>query len=168
MGMDIDRLRGKMFGFVFQNHCLLTEMTTLENVMMPWRVVGGETFHRAERRARNLLAAVGLEDKINAEPQNLSGGEKQRVAVARALMLRPPFLLADEPTGNLDAAAEARVVDLLAGLCGECATGLLVATHGSAFDRYGSRDLVLGLGGVKFVEKPTSGHLPQICTQRLT
>ncbi len=95
------RLRNRLIGFVFQFHYLLAELDTLENVALPMRIAGRPP-REAESRARQLLEEVGLAERAAAFPDQLSGGEQQRVAVARALTMKPPLLLADEPTGNLD------------------------------------------------------------------
>ncbi|MDR2668049.1 MAG: ATP-binding cassette domain-containing protein [Puniceicoccales bacterium] len=146
LGAAVDRLRGETFGFIFQNPCLLAELTALENVMMPWRSHGKGSFRAAKGRALELLEAVGLGDRGSASCEDLSGGEKQRLAAARAAMVRPKFLLADEPTGSLDSFAERAVVELLCGLCDRCRSGLLVVSHGNAFNHMAHRRLVLDGG----------------------
>jgi ABC-type lipoprotein export system ATPase subunit len=126
----LELLRGRTVGFVFQRPLLFGEMTVGENVQFPGRIAG---LANCAERARELLAAVGLADRINSVPRELSGGEQQRVAIARALLCRPPFLLADEPTGNLDGEAAEWVRNLLFSLPRELGSGLLVATHNSCF-----------------------------------
>ncbi|MDR1435905.1 MAG: ABC transporter ATP-binding protein [Puniceicoccales bacterium] len=134
---SLNELRGRTFSFIFQNHCLLPELTALENVMVPWRIVGRVgTVRAAKARAMELLASVALEGKGDSAVQRLSGGERQRVAVARALMESQPFIIADEPTGSLDEESETAVVELLVKINGERGAGVLVATHGTAFDRH--------------------------------
>jgi putative ABC transport system ATP-binding protein len=117
-------------GFVFQRFNLLPALTVIDNVtapVLPYRV----PFDKQER-ARELLAAVGLEDRVTSLPSRLSGGQQQRVAIARALINRPPIVLADEPTGNLDSATGAEIVDLLLGLRAEYGMTIVLATHDSA------------------------------------
>jgi predicted ABC-type transport system involved in lysophospholipase L1 biosynthesis ATPase subunit len=122
------RLRGQQVGFVFQFHHLLGELSALENVALPlW--MGGASRREAFRRARALLERLGLGDRLDHRPSELSGGEQQRVAIARALIRDPVLLLADEPTGNLDARARDEVLELFEELRRERRTALLLATH---------------------------------------
>ena len=115
-------------GFVFQFHYLLHECTVYENILIPGRIAHRPpTFCR--ERADELLRLVGLTDKRDAYPQALSGGQQQRVAIARALFNKPAFLLADEPTGNLDAATAMQVVDLLRDCQQAWGMGLLICSH---------------------------------------
>lgn len=129
--------RNRGIGFVLQDHCLLPQCTVLENVLVPTLV--GERDDTAAERARTLLAQVGLSDRVDHKPAELSGGEKQRAAIARALIRHPRLLLCDEPTGNLDADTAAVVADLLVTLQAKEQTILLVVTHsealGSRFER---------------------------------
>jgi lipoprotein-releasing system ATP-binding protein len=120
--------RNREIGFVFQFHHLLGDFTALENVMMPG-LIGGQTRPAARARAAELLERVGLRDRVGHRPGQLSGGEQQRVAVARAVSLRPRLLLADEPTGNLDPATGDGVQQLLLDLNREHRSALVVATH---------------------------------------
>jgi lipoprotein-releasing system ATP-binding protein len=122
------RLRRELIGFVYQFHHLLPEFTALENVILPQLVRGGEP-DAAKARAEQLLGTLGLAHRLAHRPAKLSGGEQQRVAVARALANRPPLILADEPTGNLDeATAETVFGEFLALVRGE-GSAALVATH---------------------------------------
>jgi len=125
---ELSRLRNEKVGFVFQFHHLLREFTVLENVMMP-RLIAGAGKAEARRRATELLAQVGLDHRLEHRPAQLSGGEQQRAAVARALANQPLALLADEPSGNLDPATSARLHDLLYGVSAEHGTSLVLVTH---------------------------------------
>jgi len=135
-GRDVARLgeeelasvRNRHVGFVFQFHHLLREFTALENVMMP-ALLSGASFDEARGRARGLLAEVGLGQRESHKPRQLSGGEQQRVAVARALVNNPLVLLADEPSGNLDTQTSERLHDLLFGLRAGRRLSLVVVTH---------------------------------------
>jgi putative ABC transport system ATP-binding protein len=119
------RLRGERVGFVFQSFQLIPTLTARENIQVPLELRGLE----AQRRADELLARVGLGDRGHHYPAQLSGGEQQRVALARAFSHRPRVLFADEPTGNLDAATGARVIELMAELNREVGTTLVLVTH---------------------------------------
>jgi len=121
--------RSRHIGFVFQFHFLMLEFTALENVMMPMRKLGRLTPEAMEARGRRLLESVGLGAKSHRLGTQLSGGEQQRVAVARALANEPSLILADEPTGNLDAANSALVFDLLASLARENNQAVVLVTH---------------------------------------
>ena len=122
--------RNRRVGFVFQDHLLLPQCTVLENVLIPTLV--GERESDAPDRARELLDGVGLADRLDHRPGELSGGERQRVSLARALIRRPPLLLCDEPTGNLDRAAGDVVASMLFDLHERQQTVLLIVTHNIA------------------------------------
>ena len=119
-------LRKRLVGFVFQSFQLLAPLTALENVMLPLELAERED---AEARARAMLARVGLAERLRHYPKYLSGGEQQRVALARAFVVEPRVLFADEPTGNLDAATGAGIIDLLFELNAERGTTLMLVTH---------------------------------------
>ena len=140
--------RRDRIGFVYQFHHLLPEFTALENVAMPCRAAG---MRRADAmaRARELLATVGLSDRLDHRPAELSGGEQQRVAVVRALANRPVLLLADEPTGNLDPETAEAVFAVLIGLARETGLAALVATHNH--DLAARMDRTVRLAGGKVV-----------------
>lgn len=121
--------RGAHIGFVFQFHFLMLEFTALENVMMPMRKLGRLTAPEMEARARMLLDSVGLGAKTHRLGTQLSGGEQQRVAVARALANQPSIILADEPTGNLDVKNSALVFDLLTRLAKDNGQAVILVTH---------------------------------------
>lgn len=122
--------RNRRVGFVFQDHLLLPQCTVLENVLIPTLV--GERESDAPEHARELLDRVGLADRLDHRPGELSGGERQRVSLARALIRRPPLLLCDEPTGNLDRAAGEVVASMLFDLHERQKTILLIVTHNIA------------------------------------
>lgn len=124
--------RNRQIGFVFQFHYLLPDFSALENVMFPALVQGIEPA-QAKREALQLLDLVGLTDRLSHRPGKLSGGEQQRVAVARAVILKPKLVLADEPTGSLDLRIGEEVQDLLFRLNEEHGIGLIVATHNRQF-----------------------------------
>ena len=126
------RIRAELLGFVFQSYYLTPELDALENVLLARRLAGPV---RAEdhARTRDLLGRVGLAGRLRHVPGQLSGGEAQRVAVARALLNRPRLLLADEPTGNLDEHTAEEVIDLLLRLCAEENTALVLVTHHAGF-----------------------------------
>ncbi|MGE0723915.1 MAG: ABC transporter ATP-binding protein [Alphaproteobacteria bacterium] len=122
-------LRLDRIGFVFQFHFLLQEFTVLDNVLIPMRRKGGMPASRMRERARSLLAALHLEGEAGKRPDRLSGGERQRVAVARALANDPAYILADEPTGNLDTRNAAIVFDILERLAREEGRTVVAVTH---------------------------------------
>lgn len=138
----LERIRNRQLGFVFQFHHLLRDFTALENVMLPMRI-GGTSTDAAEARARDLLTQVGLADRVQHRPQQLSGGEQQRVAVARALANEPRVVLADEPSGNLDHLQSDRLHDLLGGLARDFETALVVVTHNRALAARADRVLAV-------------------------
>ena len=135
--------RARNLGFVFQSFQLLPQMTALENVMLPLELAGER---RAADRARELLARVGLGDRLGHYPRTLSGGEQQRVAIARAFASRPRLLFADEPTGSLDAATGARVIELLFELNREAGATLVLVTHDEKLAERCSMRLTLAAG----------------------
>ena len=121
--------RNRRIGFVFQDHALLPQCSVLENVLAPTLVAADGNRTHDEARARELLQTVGLADRLDHRPGELSGGEKQRAAIARALIRDPLLLLCDEPTGNLDSASADTVASLLIDLHRSLATVLIVVTH---------------------------------------
>ena len=124
---ELAAFRNQSIGFVFQEHCLLPQCSVLENVLLPTLVTEGRGEYG--KRARELLDQVGLGDRLDHRPAELSGGEKQRAAIARALILRPALLLCDEPTGDLDQTSAEVVADLLVELHRGQETILVVVTH---------------------------------------
>ncbi len=134
----LSRFRRERLGFVFQFFHLLPTLSVLENVLMPARLAG-TSGPEAQRRAQALLERVGLAGREKESPDVLSGGQQQRVAIARALVTRPVLLLADEPTGNLDSASSAGVLQLLAELMREQQATLVMATHSAEAARIAGR-----------------------------
>jgi ABC-type lipoprotein export system ATPase subunit len=125
---QLTHFRNRRVGFVFQAYHLLPELTALENVCLPARVAR-ISMPSAARHAEELLARVGLQDRLDHKPSELSGGEQQRVAIARALINEPELLLADEPTGNLDSHTGNEIIALLESLRPEKKMTLIIATH---------------------------------------
>jgi lipoprotein-releasing system ATP-binding protein len=123
------RLRGEALGFVFQFHHLLTAFTALDNVQLPRWAAMGRRDAQVEARALELLEAVGLKDYVKRKPKELSGGQQQRVALCRALIHRPPVVLADEPTGNLDTETSAQAFSLLRRFNREFGCAFIIVTH---------------------------------------
>jgi lipoprotein-releasing system ATP-binding protein len=150
-------IRNRRIGFVFQFHHLLREFTALENVMMPL-LIAGEPDSRARSRAEELLAAVGLAGRMSHRPNQLSGGEQQRAAVARALAADPLVVLADEPSGNLDSGNSERLHQLFAHLSREFETALVVVTHNRLLAARADR--VLSLEGGRLVPLSNVESLP--------
>ncbi|HTV41701.1 MAG TPA: ABC transporter ATP-binding protein [Candidatus Sulfotelmatobacter sp.] len=125
---DLTHFRNRRVGFIFQAYHLLPELTALENVCLPARI-GRMSATTAESRATELLQQIGLKDRIDHKPYELSGGEQQRVAIARSLIARPEMILADEPTGNLDSRTGMEIIELLKNLCVQTNAALIIATH---------------------------------------
>src|SRR5262245_53902657 len=146
-----DRLRNQTFGFIFQFYHLLPELTTLQNVMMPAMV--GSTFRGwwgkrrdAAKRASEMLERVGLKHRLKHKPRELSGGEMQRTAIARALVSRPRILFADEPTGNLDAESGGESVTLLRSVNHDAGVTILMVTHNLDLVRHTDRVVRMAAG----------------------
>jgi lipoprotein-releasing system ATP-binding protein len=146
---DADRahFRNQHVGFVFQFHHLLGDFTALENVMMPL-LIAGVSQREAQKPAQELLASVGLETRVDHLPAELSGGEAQRVAVARALVAHPKVVLADEPSGNLDAARSAELHALIWDLAHSRGQTFVIATHDIELSKRADRVVRMADGGI--------------------
>lgn len=135
---EISKFRNQNLGFVFQFHHLLPEFTALENISIP-QMIGGVDKTEADKRSRELLDIIGLSDRWNHNPSELSGGEQQRVAMARALANNPKIIFADEPTGNLDTANSTIIHDLIIKLRNELDITFLMVTHNKELMNIGDR-----------------------------
>jgi len=144
---SLDAFRAQTVGFVFQLHNLLPTLTALENVEVPMR---SQPLGRRERRrrAKELLALVGLPDRMGHLPSQLSGGQRQKVAIARALANRPRLILADEPTGNLDTQSGTEIIGLLRRLNQELGTTVIIVTHDSTVAHQTERILIMRDGSI--------------------
>ena len=151
---DLARFRRDTLGYVFQAYHLIPTLTALENVAVPLEIAGDAD---ALPRAENLLAEVGLADRAHHYPVQLSGGEQQRVAVARAIARRPALLLADEPTGNLDSGTGKQIIELLVGLRDTLASTLVLVTHDAALATRADRVVTLRDGRV-VSDEPADGR----------
>jgi lipoprotein-releasing system ATP-binding protein len=140
--MEISRFRNQNIGFVFQFHYLLPEFTAQENLLIP-RMIKGKDWKKDITRAQELLKDVGLEKRLNHKPSQLSGGELQRVAVARALMNSPKLILADEPTGNLDLRKSQDLFDLILSLNEKYKQTFVIVTHNEMFANQSHRVIYL-------------------------
>ena len=151
------QLRGERVGFIFQSFQLIPTLTALENVQVPLELRGDPD---AAPRARDLLARVGLAERASHFPTQLSGGEQQRVAIARAFINRPRILFADEPTGNLDAATGARIVELLEALNRESGATVVLVTHDAALAARAGRVITMRDGAVVSDTEAENGRSP--------
>ena len=141
-------IRGEQIGFIFQSHRLFPEFSAIENVMIP-QLIMGVSKQQAISKSKELLSILGLEKRLNFRPAKLSGGEAQRVAVARALANSPNLILADEPTGNLDPASAKNVFNLLYKLVKALNIGCLIATHNHDLADLMDRRITIENGSIK-------------------
>ncbi|MGH7664872.1 MAG: ABC transporter ATP-binding protein [Gemmatimonadaceae bacterium] len=153
---ELAALRNTRVGFVFQFHHLLREFSALENVMMPMRIAKWE-LARSRDRAEELLSRVGLTGRMHHRPGELSGGEQQRTAVARALAIDPAVLLADEPSGNLDHANSERLHVILGELARDLEIGMVVVTHNRSLAARANRILLLEAGRLREITSQEVG-----------
>ncbi len=142
------RLRNQKLGFVFQFPSLLQSLNVLENIVLPLGFFGGAASLADLDKARELLEVVGLSDKLNALPRQLSAGQQQRVVIARALINSPAILLADEPTSNLDEQTEAEIISLLLDIHRQKGLTLVLVTHDGSLVKRGTRSIVMSSGQV--------------------
>ncbi len=161
-GLDeLDRVKvRRRLGFIFQGHNLFASLSALQNVRLALELHGG-TRQENDRRAREMLAAVGLGDHMGQKPEALSGGQRQRVAVARALAPRPPLVLADEPTAALDAETGQQVIDLLKGLAKEQGTATVLVTHDNRILK--AADRIINMVDGRLVSDVAVGESLKIC-----
>jgi ABC-type lipoprotein export system ATPase subunit len=145
--VELSKLRNTTLGFVFQFNQLLPEFTALENVMMP-ALIAGINKNIAKEKAKVLIEKVGMAHRFSHKPMELSGGEQQRIAIARALINDPKIILADEPTGNLDAANSIAVLDLLKNVMTDYKLTCLVATHSNDVADVAGRICKMGYGKI--------------------
>ena len=148
----ISSFRNKKLGFIFQFSNLLSDLTVLENVLLPREIAG--TTDSAEKNARELLKAVGLDDQINKRANKISGGQAQRVAIARGLINNPSIVLADEPTGNLDSVTSEKTIQLMKSMAKKLNQTFIVVTHDR--QHFGDVDRVITIKDGKAFE----GNLP--------
>lgn len=151
MSQDLSQIRREKIGFVFQLFNLIPYLTALENVMVPMDISGIKG-QEAENRAKELLGLVGLSDRLNHRPSQLSGGEQQRVSFARSLANNPLIVFADEPTANLDSRNSASIMDLIEKLCRERNTAFAVVTHDANLRQKADRIIEMKDGKVIDIE----------------
>ncbi len=147
-------LRGRQIGFVYQSFNLIPTLSVADNIALPLALAGSPAAHQGQR-IEELLSAIGLEGRDNDYPDRLSGGEQQRVAIARALIHEPALILADEPTGNLDANSGRQVMQLLNDLVSRQNSAMLLVTHSKEVARSADHVLMLDQGSVQRVEQTT-------------
>lgn len=146
-GNELAHIRNQEIGYVFQFHHLLPEFSALENVSIP-ALIGGVSKHQAYKKAEELLTHMGLQNRLHHKPSELSGGEQQRVAVARALINRPSILMADEPSGNLDSVNREELHKILLQLRKELNITILVVTHENNLAALADRTLLMRDGNI--------------------
>lgn len=158
--LELAEFRNRNIGFIFQFHHLLPEFSALENVLLPTWIESGVADRKKENRAKELLALVGLEDRMKNMANNLSGGQQQRVSIARALINDPNLVLADEPTGNLDSDSTDQVYELLRNINRDLGMSFLIVTHDRHIAEKSDRVIEMKDGRIVNDYK-TSEKLPQ-------
>jgi putative ABC transport system ATP-binding protein len=158
---DCTRLRREKIGMIFQTFNLLPTLTAVENVALPLRLQG-QSRRSAEESARQLLAATGLQERAAHRPDEMSGGERQRTAIARALIFRPPLLLADEPTGNLDSQTGEEILQLLDELHQDLGMTIVIVTHNESAAAHCERQIILRDGRIArdYEARPSPASFP--------
>jgi putative ABC transport system ATP-binding protein len=131
-------VRGEKIGFVFQQFNLLPQLTAIQNVVLP-TIFRGVSLQEKTERAKEILSSVGLSDRLNHKPSELSGGEKQRVAISRALINDPEIIVADEPTGNVDSKTGAHIMELLENLNKKEGRTVVVVTHDAGLEKFSNK-----------------------------
>lgn len=152
---QLSDFRNRHIGFIFQFHHLLPEFTALENVLIPARIAGGN-ISQAESKAKNILELLGVSARIHHKPSELSGGEAQRVAVARALINSPSVIMADEPSGNLDTQSSKDLHELFFVLRNEFKQTFLIVTHNEELAGMADRKIIMSDGNIISEEKKAS------------
>lgn len=147
---ELAELRNKTIGFIFQFHYLLSEFTAVENVLMPYMIGNSKPSKETKKRANELLEMVGLADVKNNFANNMSGGQQQRTAIARALMNNPKIILADEPTGNLDSESTEKIYNLLRDINKKMKTTFVIITHDNRIAEKADRVLEIKDGKIAF------------------
>jgi len=142
---DLSRFRNQDIGIIYQFHHLLPEFTALENVMMP-SLIAGNKFDKAKDEAMSLLEDTGMADRIKHYPNEMSGGEQQRIAISRALINKPKLIFADEPTGSLDKTNSENIINILSELKNKYNLTVLMATHSEDIAKFASRIMILENG----------------------
>jgi lipoprotein-releasing system ATP-binding protein len=154
---DLAELRLEKMGFIFQFHFLLPEFTALENVMMPMQRLGKLSQSQQKERASALLESVGLKEQINKLPRQMSGGQCQRVAIARSMANDPILIMADEPTGNLDTVSSATVQEILRDIAHQPGRAVVAVTHDMEFAKIADKHFHLVDGKIENVREVPAG-----------
>lgn len=162
---QIDDFRCRNLGFIFQFHELLPEFTALENVALP-ALIAGKSRKEANAEAEGLLRVLGLEERLSHKPGQLSGGEKQRTAIARALVNRPRLVLADEPTGSLDSRNRDEILRIISDLCTERKQSFLIVTHDTALTAIAQRVVYMEDGRITGLSPTIGGLSPTLPTSK--